>query len=189
MKHHLVIAALVATSMSAIALPALAQDPAPVASKWGNREVHRSLHDGGRMGRGPGGLFNLVCSDRGAERLEIGFVRLSHRLDLTDAQKPLFDALKATALTTQTSFADECKTAQPAKSATKPDMLERLKSGIKRDEARLTAMNAVLPDLEAFYASLTDEQKASLTPRRDDRLGRGMRGDNDKGPRFQPRHR
>ena len=63
-------------------------------------------------------------------------------------------------------------------------MLERLKSGLKLDEARLTAMNAVLPDLEAFYSSLTDEQKASLSPRRDDRFGRSLKGPRDKSPRF-----
>lgn len=186
MKHQIAIAALVITSMGLASLPAAAQDTTPVAQRW-DREIHRTIiRDGGRAdARGAGGLLNLVCSEKGAEALEIGFVRLAHRLDLTAEQQTLFDALKAKALTTQTSFADSCAAARPATSAdAKPDLLERLKSGLKIDEARLSAMNAVLPDLEAFYASLTDTQKADLMPQRGGRGGWGMHGPNgNNGPR------
>ncbi len=112
-------------------------------------------------------FLGLVCSDRGAEALEIAFVRLSHRLDLAGEQQPLFDALRTKALTTQTSFADDCKAALPDRSAgTRPDLLDRLKSTLAIEEARLTALNAVLPEFEAFYGSLTDAQKDDLLPRR-----------------------
>jgi len=184
---QLALAALVATSMSAIALPVLAQDTTPVAAKW-DRQAHRPaqppIHNGRGLARGAGagGLFALVCSDRGAEALEVGLVRIAHRLDLTEAQKPLFDALKTTALTTQTSFADTCKAALPAQAdATRPDLLERLKSGLRLEQARLSAMNSVLPDFEAFYTSLTPAQKADLMPARGDRSGHGPR---DRGQRF-----
>jgi hypothetical protein len=124
----------------------------------------RMMHGGGFN------IIDLVCSPQGAEELEIGFVRLSHRLELTDAQQPLFDALKTSALTAQTSFADTCAAAMPDKSTdTAPDMIDRLKARIAIDTARLEALNAVLPDLEAFYDSLTDEQKANLLPDRGDR--------------------
>ncbi|MEO6395051.1 MAG: Spy/CpxP family protein refolding chaperone [Devosia sp.] len=132
----------------------------------------------------PGELLDLVCSDNGAERLEIAFVRLSHRLDITTTQQPLFDALKATALTAQTSFADTCTAARPAKDGTAaPDLVDRMKTRIAIDTARLEALNAVLPDFEAFYASLTDAQKALLMPEHEGRDGRMMRREfRDMGP-------
>ena len=182
MKHSIALAALVVTTLGFAAVPALAQDTAgPVAVK-ADRQIHRVMRDGG-MGRGAG-FLNLVCSDRGAEELEVALVRLSHRLDLTADQTALFDTFKTTALTTQTSFTDECTAVMPDKAAAaKPDLLERLKSGLKLEEARLEALNTVLPDFEAFYGSLTDAQKADLFPHRmmrnsDDRGGADRAGRN-----------
>jgi hypothetical protein len=64
----------------------------------------------------------------------------------------------------------------------KPDLLTRLKTGLAVEQARLEAVTAILPDFEAFYASLTDAQKADLMPRRmlrhDDRGGQ-QRPDRD----------
>jgi hypothetical protein len=181
-KHSVALAALVATSMTLVALPAFAQDTAttPIAQK-NDRQIHRMVNRDAGPGRA-GGILGLVCSDRGAEALEIAFVRWSHALDLTAEQQPLFDALKTKALTTQTSFADDCQAAMPDRSAdAKPDLLEGLKARLAIEEAKLTAMNEILPDFEKFYGSLTDAQKADLMPRGfgqhdngpDDRMGRG----------------
>ena len=188
MKHSAALAALVVTSLSLVALPALAQDQAatPAVHK-AERGVHRMITRDAGPGRGAG-ILGLVCSDRGAEALEVALVRLSHSVDLTAEQQPLFDAFKTKALTTQTSFADACKAALPDTAAdSKPDMLERLKSRLAVEQARLTAMTAILPDFETFYASLTDAQKADLVPRgmglRDGgpggRMGRGHGDDRD----------
>lgn len=118
------------------------------------------MHDGGGFG-----LVGLVCSADGAEELDVAFTRLSHRLELTADQQKLFDTLRTTALTAQTSFADTCTASLPDKSATTaPDLIDRLKARVAIDTARLEAINKVLPDLEAFYDSLTDAQKASLLP-------------------------
>jgi hypothetical protein len=138
------------------------------------------------------GIIGLVCSERGAEALEIAFVSLSHRLELTAEQQPLFDTLKANALTTQTSFADECQAAMPQQAAgTAPDMIEGIKARLAVEEARLEAINGILPDLEAFYGSLTDEQKAALAPRGQrfgggDRMDRGYQSDRDASGRDAP---
>lgn len=182
MKHSIALAALVATSMSVVALPTLAQDTTtPVAHKH-DRQVHRMIHRDAGPGRGPGSVLGVICSPRGAEALEIAFVRWSHALELTAEQQPLFDTLKTKALTTQTSFADECQAAMPERTAdARPDLLEHLKARLSLQQAELTAMNAILPDFEAFYASLTTAQKDGLMPRgfgpRDDgagdRMGRG----------------
>lgn len=147
--------------------------------KGGEMRFHLQMPEMGKMrgGMHKGGLLNLVCSENGAERLEIGFVRLAHRIELTAEQQPLFDDLKATALTAQTGFADKCATARPAKDdaqATRPDMVTALKTRLELDTARLAAMNTVLPKLEALYAALTDAQKAALQPRQHDRGGTQM---------------
>jgi hypothetical protein len=195
-KHSVALAALVATSMSLVALPTFAQDQAPIAvAQKTDRDMHRSIvRDGNGPGRGAG-ILALVCSDKGAEALEIAFVRLAHRVDLTADQQSLFDTFKSKALTTQTSFADDCQGLLPDRTAdAKPDLLERLKSGLAVEQAKLTAMNALLPEFEAFYSSLTDEQKANFMPGgmgpRDggpgDRMGRGDHDDrNGPGRHFR----
>lgn len=194
MKHSIALAALVVTSIGLSALPATAQDQTTPVAQKSDREIHRVMRDAGPGRGGPmgAGILGLVCAPRGAEALEIAFVRLSHNVELTAEQQTLFDAFKTKALTTQTSFADQCQAAMPDTAAdTMPDLVERLKSRLAVDEARLTAMNAILPDFEAFYGSLTDEQKASLMPRMGDRDGdRAGRGDgNDRnGPGRQFRH-
>ena len=184
MKHSVALAALVVTSLSLVALPSFAQDTSTTtpAVQKADRQIHRMINRDAGPGRGAGGILGLVCSDNGAEALEIAFVRWSHALELTTAQQPLFDALKTNALTTQTSFADRCQAAMPDRTAdAKPDLLEVLKARLAIEEAKLTAMNDLLPDFEAFYGSLTDAQKAELMPRGfgqhddgpGDRMGRG----------------
>jgi hypothetical protein len=137
----------------------------------------RAARGGGGM-RAGGGLLDLVCSERGAERLEIAFVRMSHRVELTAEQQGLFDALKTAALTAQTEFADTCAAARPTAVAegqqpAPVDPVARMQGRIDIEKAHTAALESVLPAFEAFYNSLTDEQKAQLAPQR--------RG-NDKGP-------
>jgi hypothetical protein len=155
----------------------------------------------GNAMRGPagrndaGGLLGLVCSERGAERLEIALVRLSYRLDLTAEQQPLFDDLRSTALTAQTTFADDCAAARPAAAnpapaangdtaaaapATPPDPVARLRAQVALDKARVAALESVLPKFEALYQSLSDAQKAAFTPERRQGPMQGFR----RGPGF-----
>jgi hypothetical protein len=136
-----------------------------------------------RLNNGPGAFLDLVCSPDGAEALEIALVRLDHRLDLTAAQQPLFDTLKAGALTQQTAFADKCATARPDKNAdAKLDLVERLKTRLTIDGARVEALTALLPDIEAFFGSLTDAQKAKLFPERGERIMKFRQMHRDNGP-------
>ena len=192
MKTSVAIAALVATAIGfGAVLPTLAQDAAPPAPPsasaptdqgtapadktrhrdFGNRYKGNGMDD---RGIGRGGLIALACSPNAAEELDVAFVRAQHRLELTADQQKLFDAFRTKALTTQTSFADACKTAMPAANADKPDILARMKAGLAVDQARLTAMNEVLPDFEALFNSLTDTQKANLLPHRGFGKGPGM---------------
>lgn len=128
---------------------------------------------------GAGGAFQFAefsCAPRAADRLDRRLDRMAGRLDLTTDQQKLFDDFRTSALTAQTEFADNCATLRPERSADKsagkaerPDLIQRLEQRLKFDEARLAAMTELLPQFKAFYASLTDAQKADLMP------GKGFR--------------
>jgi hypothetical protein len=159
-----------AIGSTAIVPAATAQETAPAGATATVQEVHHRHDRMMRRDGGPDRLINFVCSPDGAEALEVVLVRLSYRLDLTAEQQPLFDALRTTALTAQTDFADTCAAAMPAEGET-PDMIDMVKNRVAIDTARLEAINAILPDLEALYDSLSDEQKAGIFPeRRGDRM-------------------
>lgn len=171
------IAALVAGTLGLAALTpaAIAQQGPNPGQHPGGHHIQMQIpgHFGGhrferfRNTRVPGvragSLLDLVCSPNGAERTEIGFVRLSYRLGLTEAQRPLFDDLRAAALTAQTQYADACA-ARTGADAT-PTPVDRLANQIADNTLRLELMETLLPKLEAFYDSLDDTQKAALEPR------------------------
>jgi len=173
MKSSFAIAALVAATLGlGSVLPALAQDAVPTAARQGQNGPRHLAPD---RGMGPAGLLMLACTDKGAEALEIGLVRMAHRLNLTADQQKLFETFRTKALTTETSFADTCKASRPAiADGTRPDLLARLKAHVAIDRARLTALTAVLPDFEALYASLSDQQKADLMPHHGRGMGNGI---------------
>lgn len=136
---------------------------------------------GGHHLRGPGGprggFIDVTCSDRGAEGIEHAFVSLSYRVDLTDEQKPVFDDLKATALGAQADFAETCTAAVDAvRDNGDADMLQRMQTRLAIETARIEALETVLPKFETFYNGLSDEQKASLQPRRHEGREQGERG-------------
>ena len=160
MKHTIAIAALVATSsLGALApLPAFAQETTLTVAHRGGPAHFRMMRHGPPMG-----FAGFFCRDNAAEAMEIALVRLSYRLDLTEAQKPLFETFRDSALAAQADFAEACTAAMPEENAA-PDMLDMLKLQLAMSEAQATALSAVLPDFEAFYTSLTAEQLASLRP-------------------------
>ena len=138
--------------------------------QYGNRNTDRNMDMDRDMDAGMGlrssNLFTLVCSTAGSERLEVALVRLSYRLDLTDQQRSLFDDLRQTALTEQRRYVDTCQAARQAGSQTANDrtIVDRLRQQLAIQTARSQALSAVLPKLDAFYASLNDQQKQTLDP-------------------------
>lgn len=142
-----------------------------------------------RGGRGGGQFLAIGCGPNAAERIETSLVSLGYRVDATAEQKTLLDALKTAALAAQAELATTCDAVMPAPAAADattpaetPDMLERLQARLKIDEARVAAMSDVLPQFEAFFNSLTDEQKAALQPAGpQDGRGPGRDGDHRQG--------
>ncbi|MEO8884396.1 MAG: Spy/CpxP family protein refolding chaperone [Devosia sp.] len=160
------------------AAPAVGAPAAPAASENVAKTDEPNLAGPGMRGHGgPGGwnrggsmrsnILNIACGDRGAEALEIAFIHVQYGVKPTTAQQPLFDALKTSALADQKTFADACKSAMDQKTgdAQKPSILDRLETRVTIENAKVTALNDVLPKFKAFYDSLTDEQKAKLEPR------------------------
>ncbi|HEY4202839.1 MAG TPA: Spy/CpxP family protein refolding chaperone [Devosiaceae bacterium] len=141
---------------------------------------HRGHMGMRRMPMMGGGFMALMCSPRGAEALDVGFLRLSYRLKPTADQQKLFDDLRTTALSAQKDYADTCAAARPQRNADgqpaqRPSLVDGLKSHIAIETAQVQALNTVMPKLEAFMNSLTDEQKAALTPHRQHGGMNGMR--------------
>lgn len=128
--------------------------------------------------RGGAGPISFACGEKGAERIENGLTRMSERLDLTAEQTISFDALKSSVLTAQASFSDVCADFKPADrdNADDKDIVDRMNARQAMMGAQLSAMAEVLPEFEAFFDSLTDEQKAQMRPDRSN-------GEHRHGPR------
>lgn len=182
---------LLATAIAgSLALTALA--PAAYAD---NRGQGMRKHDGkgeygehmrGQMGQrgqgGPGGFIGLMCSERGAERLETALNFVGGKLTLTDEQQTLLDNLKTAALTAQTEYADSCITGPRDGSG---NVVDRIKHRQSNMQAQIAAMDDVIPALEAFYDSLTEEQQAALKQGPRGERGRGFGSQDGRG--FGPR--
>ncbi len=185
-----IVALMTATLGLGALAPAFAQD-APLAASTEastNAPDQQGFRPGGNGPRQGGGMNDLLGFERGAEAIEIALVRLGHRLDLTTEQTALFDTLKSTALSAAEQFATATEGLRPDRTAAtetaeRPDLTQRLENGIALQKARLAALETVQPALTAFYDSLTDEQKAELTPLQGQRPGNFGKRDGGPGER------
>jgi hypothetical protein len=115
---------------------------------------------GSGMMMGPGiagpGAFGRMCGPGGTGFAEWRTDRLEQSLKLTDAQRPKFDEFKAASAKASEAMRAACPTELPATITGRMDLME------KRTEAMLLAIKTVRPALDAFYATLTDEQKQAI---------------------------
>ena len=177
-----------AIGLSAVA-PAMAQQAGPLHQQTHLQQQgdgpgrHLNVQRPGNDGPGRGGMLGgLLDFGRDGENIEVALVRLSHRIELTDAQKTLLETFKTAALAAQADFAtavDAVRPAAPAAGTTaeRPDMVARLDQRITMEKAHVDALTAVQPSFEAFFTSLTDEQKTQLMPQREQHMGwQGQQG-------------
>jgi hypothetical protein len=104
-----------------------------------------------------------ICDPRGAGLAEWRISRLERAVQPTEAQRPVFDELKAASKKAAEIISAAC----PRELSQSP--VARLEAMEKRLEAMLQAVKTVRPTFDAFYASLSNEQKARLAeagPRR-----------------------
>ncbi len=114
----------------------------------------------GMMGwRGMAGM----CDPRAAGLAEWRTQRIASLVKPTDAQKKALDDLRAASAKAAETIAAACPRDFPTNPSQRMELME------KRLEAMLTAIKTVRPAFDAFYNSLTDEQKARVNaagPRR-----------------------
>lgn len=140
----------------------------------------------GPGGFGRGGLERICSADLGYVTQRMAD-RLTERLKLTDAQKPALAELRTAAIAAGTEAKKSC--GQKPDLATMPG---RLAANQQRMAVASTALATIKPKLDAFYATLTDEQKKDFDrvghrggPRGEGRMG--WRGGPEGGP-GQPPH-
>ena len=115
----------------------------------------------GMMGRGMMGAG--MCNPRAAGLAEWRVQVIERRVKPTDAQRASFDELKAASVKAAATIASACPREFPETSTARLELME------KRLDAMLQAVKIVRPAFDAFYATLTNDQKAALNkvgPRR-----------------------
>jgi hypothetical protein len=157
----------VAIGVASVAVPTLASEFGPLGPPR-----HHDAFEGPR-GFGPGGqMMERLCSTDVAYVLGKIGARMAGRLNLTDAEQPSFKDLEDTAVKALTAAKMVC--------TQKPDfatVIGRLDVAVLRGDALLTAVKAIQPKLDAFYASLDPGQKKIL-----DDFGRHPRRGDMDGP-------
>ena len=109
---------------------------------------------------GPGmmryGRVDLMCSPAAAGFVGWRIDRLELSIKPTEAQRGKFDELKTASNKASEAMRVACPTDAPTTSP------ERMAAMEKRLDAMLQAVKTIRPALDAFYATLSDEQKARL---------------------------
>jgi len=111
------------------------------------------------------GVAAQICEDPGKGVTSWPFAKIEQAVRPNPEQQRLLDDLKRAAAEAAETFKASCAQAFPL---TPPG---RLASMISRLEATLQAVRTVRPPLEAFYNSLTDEQRARFTAMGPDEIG------------------
>lgn len=110
----------------------------------------------GMMGWGGRGGMAWMCSPQGAGLAEWRMQRIEQVVKPTEAQKAALNDLRAASTKAAETIAAGCPKDFPASAPARLELME------KRMEAMLTAVKTVRPAFDAFYATLSDEQKAKL---------------------------
>ena len=109
----------------------------------------------GMMGGGFGGGAGL-CDPRAAGMAEWRMERIERLIKPTDAQRTALDALRAASTKAAETVSAACPKEFPAGASARMEAME------KRMESMLAAIKTVRPAFDAFYATLTDDQKKKL---------------------------
>jgi hypothetical protein len=109
----------------------------------------------GMMGGGRGG-FGAMCSPQAAGLAEWRVQRIEQLIKPTDAQRSALENLRTASTKAAETIAAACPAEFPASATARLELME------KRMEAMLAGLKTVRPAFDAFYATLTEEQKARL---------------------------
>jgi hypothetical protein len=108
--------------------------------------------------RGPPSAGNMVaaCSQQAGSFIDLPAQRIEQVVQPTSQQQSAFDDLKKAAQKAGDQLQSSCPTAVPKSPVARVDTVET------RLTAMADAIKSVRPDLQNFYASLSDEQKAKF---------------------------
>jgi hypothetical protein len=101
-------------------------------------------------------LFGRMCGPHIAGFAQWRLDRIEQVTKPTEAQRAKFDELKAASNKAVETMRAACPPTFPA------TIVGRMEAIEKRLDAMLQAVKTVRPTLDAFYATLSDEQKANL---------------------------
>jgi hypothetical protein len=132
-------------------------------------------------GWGPGKLMGpgmtgwsgggMMCDPRAVGLAEWRMDRIEHLIDANEVQRAALDALRTASAKAADTVTATCPPELPASATGRLETIE------KRLGAMLAAINIVRPAFDAFYATLTDEQKARINTGGSSRWGwHGWRG-------------
>ena len=152
LKHNAASRLLAACALATLSLTAVAQAQ-PTDRGRGDRDGRGYMMGPGMMDRQH---FGRMCSPRSAGFAEWRLDRLERAVKPTEAQRAKFDEFKAASKKAAETMRAACPTDVPA------TMVGRMEAMEKRLDAMSQAIKTVRPALEAFYATLSDEQKAQL---------------------------
>ena len=97
-----------------------------------------------------------MCGPAAAGFAEWRIAQIEQVIKLTDTQRVKFDELKTASSKAADAMRSACPTDFPR------TVVDRMAIMEKRADAMLQAIKTVRPAMEAFYATLSDEQKARL---------------------------
>lgn len=131
--------------------PPAAGGPGPGGYGWGPG----MMMGPGMMGSGMRG-FGAMCSPQAAGLAEWRTQRIERLIQPTEAQRAALENLRAASAKAAETIAAACPREFPASAPARMELME------KRMEAMLAALKTVRPAFDAFYATLTDEQKSRI---------------------------
>jgi len=102
----------------------------------------------------PAGGLSALCDPRAASFAQLPVNRIERTTQPTSRQEPAFEALKAASVNAAAQLQASC----PPRTPQTP--VERIDAVETRLQAMVQAATSVRPALAAFYATLSDEQKA-----------------------------
>ncbi len=182
MKTLAIATAAIAVAGLILVAPVVAQQTAPSPS---NPPVERGpggargygwgpgmMMGPGMMGRGGMGGIAAMCDPRAAGLAKWRMERIERLISPTEAQRAALNELRTASAKAAETVAAACPREFPASASARLEVME------KRLDAMLLAIKTVRPAFDAFYATLTDEQKARINTGGPRRWGwRGWRGD------------
>jgi hypothetical protein len=110
--------------------------------------------NGSTEGAPSAGNMAAACSQQGGSFIDLPVQRIEQVVQPTAQQQSAFDNLKKAAQKAGDQLQASCPTAVPKSPMARIDTVET------RLRAMTDAIKSVRPDLQNFYASLSDEQKA-----------------------------